>query len=141
MMAAMLKSVAFPLSPFVGIPSRARDDDTLVRLSVFPDFRRLSPEPPGLPLYRPSLGEKSEKNHLTLTRDKTYQTILLVLSSIVTSGSFFCHQVLHVCIDMICERSTSSSRSRYSPPPLQQSRVFTAIPGYRELARGSLGNL
>lgn len=26
MMAAMLKSVAFPLSPFVGIPPRARDD-------------------------------------------------------------------------------------------------------------------
>lgn len=26
MMAAMLKSVAFPLSPFVGIPLRARDD-------------------------------------------------------------------------------------------------------------------
>lgn len=30
MMAAMLKSVAFPLSPFVGIPSRAHDA-TLIR--------------------------------------------------------------------------------------------------------------
>jgi hypothetical protein len=45
--------------------------------------------------------------------------------------------MLHICIDMICgnERSTSSSRSRYSPPPLQRSRVFTAIPDYRERTR------
>jgi hypothetical protein len=86
MMAAMLKSVAFPLSPFVGIPSRARDDDTLVRLSVFPYFRRFSHQNlQDFHFIVLPLGEKSEKDHLTLTRDKTYQTVLLVLSSVVTS--------------------------------------------------------
>lgn len=35
MMAAMLKSVAFPLSPFVGIPPRP-PDDTLIRYAFSP---------------------------------------------------------------------------------------------------------
>lgn len=103
MMAAMLKSVAFPLSPFVGIPPRA-PDDTLIRyaFSPFSLSNDLCVLARGLPHRSrncpPSLSSsrKSRAKINTLTRDEAYQatvgTLVPSACPLLTTSPSFYHQ-------------------------------------------------
>lgn len=141
----MLKSVAFPLSPFVGIPPCARDDDTLVPAYISISLSNRSVDLPILSFtlaLRFSSGTPGSSlcskvrvklPHPHLRQGRPDDLAGSTLDPHV--GSSFCHQVLNICVDMTRERCTFSFR--WYDLPLQQSRISTASSPYRERTRFS----
>lgn len=131
-MAAMLKSVAFPLSPFVGIPPRARDDTysyafglSLLRSSYSDRSRAFLPVSRVLAMVRLTVArsstflssfKESPENHHPHLRQGILG--LPFASPPFLSSSFsFCHQAF-LRIDMMARGSERGA----STSPLEANR-------------------